>query len=239
MSRTFLALCQDVVSDLGVAGGVIQSVTGNTNIELQRIVNWVARADILIQAQWSDWNFLYFKDEIAVAANADFVTPNQSFDDIDRKSMCFYPDTQSPGPNYPQWMDWEKFQVAYQNRPKLPQQWPNSWSQDPSGKLWLSSTVTPIAPATTTPVQLCYWLNPVRMVNNNDTSLIPNKFDNAIVERAKILYAQRENAPEILTGSSAEFEDIYEKMMSSCLPSGRAAFKSRNDYTTNPDGYVE
>lgn len=238
MSRTYLQLCQDVVSDLGVVGGVIQSVQGNTSIELQRIVNWVARADVLVQNMWSDWNFLYYIDSITGNSGDDFVTPNKTFDDMDRKSLVLYPDTQSPGPSYPQWLDWERFQVMYQNKPKLPMQSPAAFSQDPAGKIWLSHTLQPIAPATTVPMQLAYWLTPTRMVNDGDTSPIPNKFDTIIVERAKILYAQRENAPEILTGSSAEFADLLEKMESSCLPYGRAARKSANDWTTNPDGYV-
>lgn len=239
MSRPFIQLCRDVVTDLGVVGGVIQSVTGNTSIELQRIVNWVARADVLIQAMWSDWNFLYYTDSLNGAAGNDYITPTLAFDDIDRKSLVLYPDTQGPGPSYPSWIDWTRFQVMWQNRVKTAMQNPTNWTQDPAGKIWLSHQLLPISPATSTPLNVSYWKAPVRMVNDQDISPIPTKFDSVIVERAKILYAQRENAPEILTGSSAEFGDLIEKMQSSCLPGGRAAFKSQNDWLTNPDGYVE
>lgn len=233
-SRPFLALCQDVVTDLGVTGGVIQSVIGNTSIELQRIVNWVARADVLIQSVWSDWNFLWFKDAITIAAGVDTFGVTYAFDDVDHLSLALNPDTTGTQTTYPNWMDWEYFAITWQNKPKTAVASPTNWSMDPSGTIWLSHYML-----TSTPCFVAYWRVPVRMAANTDTSPIPAKFDSIIVERAKILYAERENAIEIMSGSSAEYTDTLDKLQSSCLPSGRAARKSRNDRTTNNDGFVE
>lgn len=237
-SRSLLALCRDVVSELGVAGGFLQSTANLTSQELQRCVNWVIAADILIQTEWSDWNFLYYNDVGALTLNQGTNTlaaTTQPFDDVDRFSMVFWWESQSPLPAYPRWMDWKQFSQVYLSRPiQIAATAPPNWSVDPSGKIWFSHTAN-----ANIPVRLAYWTPPVRMANDNDTSPIPAKFDRVIVERAKMMYAQRENAPEILSGSSAEFANLFEKMESSLLPSGRAAFKSRNDASTMPDGYLD
>lgn len=233
-SRTFLALCQDAVGDLGITGGVIQSVTGNSSQELVRIVNWVARADLLIQNLWSDWNFLWYTDTLTIPAGADTFQTTKAFNDIDHLSLVMNPDITGVSPSYPSWMEWDAFRVRWQNRVKTSNPRPTNWSVDPTGKIWLSHYATAAIP-----IQISYWVAPTRMVNNNDTSPIPGIFDTIIVERAKIIYAQRENAVEILVGSTAEFSDQLDKLESSCLPSARAARKSRNDRTTNFDGYVE
>lgn len=234
MSRTFLQLCSDAVSDLGVAGGVIQSVTGVTEPQLQRVINWVARADILIQAMWSDWKFLWYQDAITIAAGVDTFATSFPFDDIDHRSLIFNPSSATISPSFPQWMEWETFSLTWQSRIKVVSQFPTNWSIDPSGKIWLSHITAAALPA-----RISYWLIPKRMVANSDTSLIPSKFDTVIVERAKIIYAERMNAPEILSGSTAEYSDLIEKLESSYLPSQRATRKSRNDRTTNPNGFVE
>lgn len=234
MSRTFLALCNDVVSDLGVTGGVIQSVVGNTSIELVRIVGWVARADVLVQNLWSDWNFLWYKDSLTIPANVATFQTTLPFNDIDHLSLVLNPDLVGVNPSFPSWQPWPLFAAMWQNKIKTVNATPTCWSIDPSGKIWLSHITISSVTAT-----LAYWKVPVRMTGNTDTSPIPTQFDTIIVERAKLLYAQRENAVEILTGSTAEYMDQLDKMESSCLPSGRATRKSQNDFTTNPDGFVE
>ena len=234
MSRTFLQLCQNVVTDTGVAGSQIALTVGNTSNELSRIVGWVAAADILIQNVWSDWNFLWSMDAITIPANVDSFMASKLFNDIDRKSLVLNPDTSASGPSFPKWMDWQAFYFQWQCRTKTINATPTNWAVDPSGKIWLSHLTAGAVTA-----QLQYWLQPTRLVQPTDVSPIPTQYDRIIVERAKILYAQRENAPEILSGSSAEYIDALDKLESAYLPSGRAARKSRNDATTNPDGYVE
>lgn len=233
MSRSFLTLCQAAVSDLGIAGGVLQSTQGLTSNELIRMCGWVARADIFVQNLWTDWNFLWFLDTgITVGAGLDYFTPSKTFNAVDQKSLVL--NTGTTTTSYPQWMDWEKFYFTYQTRPKTTSPAPTNWSIDPSGKCWLSHYAQ-----AATPAALQYWLQPAYMTADNSVSPIPNSFDSIIVERAKIFYAERENAPEILTGSTAEYMDLKEKIESSCLPRQGAMRKSNNDYTTAPNGYVE
>lgn len=233
MSRQFLALVNDVAADLGVTGGSIPAVSGSISAEQQRIVNWVARADLIIQTEWTDWKFLWVRDTaVSATANNDFILPANPFNDIDRGSLVINVGTYTP--QYPVWMDWEEFQRVWQDKPKKTQLYPSNWSMDPTGKIWLSHILQ-----STLPTALNYWKTPARMVNSTDTSPIPSTFDTVIVERAKMIYGQRENAPEVLTGASAEFMNLIDKLESVQLPRQIARRKAGNDSYTNPDGYVE
>lgn len=239
MSRTFLQLCQDVVADLGVAGGTLSSVTSSSlNQEQLRIIGWVARADLTIQNLWADWSFLWYRDPAVIAqagASQLAVTlPSwaASLQTIDRCSM--WQDYGLSTSRVVPWMDWERFASLYYSRPLTTAPNPSCFSQDPGGNLYLSNNV---------PVQstfsLAYWCLGNRMANNTDISRIPVNFDQIICERAKIYYAQRENAPEIMSGATAEFIDGLEKLQAWGLPNNTAGRRSRNDQTTAQDGYVE
>lgn len=238
MSRTYLQLCQDVVSDLGVAGGILQSTASGINQEQQRICNWVARADLLIQNLWSDWNFLWVQgSNLAVLAgnNSLSITPPAWAANIQSFNLetLWY----QPGTNNAQivpWMKWEDFYRSFMVQPMMTASCPSCFSVDPTNTIWFSQNLTANAS-----FAIEYWCIGNRLSGDTSTSRVPNNFDDIIVERAKILYAQRENAPEILTGSTAEYMDLLDKMQAYCLPRNRAGRTSQNNATTVPPAYVE
>lgn len=235
MSRTYLQLCQDAVRDIGITGGVLTTAVQSqlTSQEQIRMCAWVAYADIYVQSLWTDWNFLWFLDNtISVPIGQDFITPTQTPLDLDRENIVL--NYQTSTAYTPTWLDWPTFYRMWQIRPKTSALFPTNWSQDPSGKIWLSHL-----PSAVLPVALPYWRQPTQMVNNSDTSPIPTQFDRIIVERAKILYAEREDAGEILAGSNSEYMDLLDKLQAYALPMGYAARKSRNDRITIPQPHVE
>src|SRR5260370_29184580 len=96
MSRTLIDLCRDIVSDLGIAGGTLQSTSGSSlNNEQKNIIKWIKRADLFVQNLWVDWRFLWYQDPAAIcAAGSNLVTPTlpiwaQAVTDYDRTSMWF------------------------------------------------------------------------------------------------------------------------------------------------------
>lgn len=233
-SRNFLALCSEVVSDLGVAGGSLSTtLVAQLATEQQRIVNWVARADLQVQNLWTDWTFLWYLDKnVTCAANTDFAVldPPSNAEQVDRlDNDTFYVNYGTSSAMKLTWMDWEKFYNIYQIRPKATGLYPTFYSRDPTGTVWFDRILTQ---ATT--FALAYWYTGNAMVNPTDVSPIPYKFDRIIVERAKILYAQRENAPEIMAGSTAEYTDLLDKMQAFYLPNNYMGRTSRNDRTTSP-----
>ena len=50
------------------------------------------------------------------------------------------------------------------------------------------------------------------MTADGDISAIPPRFHKIIIARAKMYYAENEDAPEIMAGSLAEFEDLLDKL---------------------------
>lgn len=238
MSRRFLDLCKDVVSDLGISGGSINSVAGILNAEQLRVVNWVARADLFVQNLWVDWLFLWVADAaVQGQAASDILTPSlptwaRAIQTIEAGSLWMAPGTASARPIL--YMEWEQFRQAFGRKVKSTQSVPRAWTRQPDGKIVLSHNLTNAAN-----FALDYHVIGKRMAGDNDTSPIPEAFDNIIVERAKIFYAERESAPEILSGSTAEYTDLLDKMQAVCLPDNTAGRRSRNNPLTTPQAYVE
>ena len=61
---------------------------------------------------------------------------------------------------------------------------------------------------------LQHWI----LAANGDVSAIPPRFHKIIIARAKMYYAENEDAPEIMAGALAEFEDLLDKLESDQLP---------------------
>jgi hypothetical protein len=238
VSRTFLALCRDVVSDLGIAGGILQSTQQLTNQEQIRICNWVARSDLYLQNLWTQWNFLWVQDSAVKAlANTSVATPvtpswAQNIQTFDLESLWINAGTSSA--HRIPYLEWRDFYRTYQMFPKATQPVPSFFSVDPSGVIWLSS----IVPADTL-FSMEYYVVGKQMTLDGSTSPIPANFDTIICERAKIIYAGRENAQEIMTSASAEYTDQLDKMQAYCLPENTAGRTLRNNPTTAPQAYVE
>lgn len=238
MSRRFIDLCKDVVSDLGISGGAINSVAGVLNAEQLRVINWVARADLFIQNLWVDWKFLWYPDSSVLGqAGSDVISPTlptwaRNIQTIEPGTLWISPGTSTARPV--RFMRWADFRAAFGRKPKSTQPIPFAFSQSPDGVLVLSHKLTNAAT-----FALDYHVIGKRMAADNDISPIPENFDNIIVERAKIFYAERENAPEILSGSTAEYTDLLDKMQAVCLPENTAGRRSQNDELSMPRAYVE
>lgn len=238
MSRTYLALCKDIVADLGIAGGLLQSTQNLTNQEQVRICNWVARSDLYLQNLWTQWNFLWVQDNaVTCQAGTNVLTPTppawaaniQTFD----LTSLWYGYGTADAQKIP-WMPWGQFYKIYMVKPLSTQTVPTYFSVDPMGRLWLSN----LLPVTTV-FSMEYYVIGTAMTVDQSVSPIPNNFDTLIVERAKIIYAGRENAQEIMTSATAEYSDQLDKMQAYCLPANLGGRTLRNDSTTIPASYVE
>ena len=54
-------------------------------------------------------------------------------------------------------------------------------------------------------------ISPATTADDN-VSAIPARFHKIIISRAKMYYAENEDAPEIMVGSLSEFEDLLDKL---------------------------
>ena len=62
-----------------------------------------------------------------------------------------------------------------------------------------------------------YWKTPAALTANTDIPDIPAQYHRAVVARAKTMWAEREEAPEILLSASAEYQDLLDKLESHSL----------------------
>jgi len=93
-------------------------------------------------------------------------------------------------------------------------------------------------PNAATTVSAEYWRTPVVMSTilagettaDSNTSAIPARFHKIIIARAKMFYAENEDAPEIMVGSLSEFEDLLNQLEADQLPSQKnRRFSSAQD----------
>lgn len=219
-ARNYLELVQAIVAELGVRGGTgPTTVVGQTG-EYGNLCTWIADADLYIQNLWLNWNFLWTQqtgqdiangtDYLPVPSDAD--TRVRSVDMRDRGGLILYPGTSSayqPTPVF----DWRTFRDSWNLRAKTSLARPSQWAIAPDGTIYLSHKVNDDVDFT-----LDFWQWPNRLIANDDESLIPETFDRIIIVKAKITYAEREDAPEIMAGAAAEYGDLLEKIEAACLP---------------------
>lgn len=214
MSRPYLELCRLLVSELGVAGGTGPATVDGQVSELRNIVQWVAEADVYVQNRWADWDFLWDRQ------SGSFVPEGQSsIASLTRlasaKSNGLVLDAGGRRAYTPTLLPWEDFREQHGVLGKRSGR-PTSWSIRPDGVIELSHNVPEDMYW-----QLDYFMRPRRMAGNNDRSPIPDHYDRIIIARAAIIYGVREDAPEIVSGYAAEYDDTMEMMEKELLSSLR------------------
>lgn len=228
MSRTYLDLCRLLVSELGVAGGSGPATVTGQVAELRNIVQWVAEADVYIQNLWTDWDFLWAKAENAYVPEGESTI--RSISDLNLPlpdGMVL--EAGSDRAYSPTYLPWPEFRQRYTLKPKRTGR-VSAWAMRPDGVIELSHTM-----AANTYWSLEYYRKAKRMAANGDRSPIPEQFDRVIIARAAVIYGTREDAPEIVSGYAAEYDDVIEKMQNQLLTAFRAHATAGQAATPEPD----
>ena len=207
----FLELCQTVRQEVGVSG------TGPTTVlnqegQLKVIIDFTAEADFQIQTLWHDWNFLW--SQYSSTTSSGSRTPAlQKPTDLGKWDIeSFFLDYTSDDATHLEALDYTTWRADHRQG--------TATNANPT---WVviqpdeNIIVDPPADATYT-ITADYWKSPTRMAANADISSIPVMFHRVIVARAKTMWAEREEAPEILLASSAEYQDLLDKLESHSLP---------------------
>lgn len=207
---TFLQLCSVTAQECGVTTNDMTSVTNLVGLEA-RIAGWVAQADLETQSRWLNWDFMQVDDWYAdtVSGTAAVAAPA----DIGAWDVeSFYLDYTTANYSNLQTMDYRVWRNTLRNGVKTNGK-PSFVVIKPDLSLILESP-----PDGVYRLSADYWMRPAKMVDETDTSPIPEEYERIIVARAKIYYAEFDAAGEILSGASVEYDDLLDKLEVKYLP---------------------
>lgn len=217
----FLQLCQELVAELGLAGGTGPSTVLEQRGELRNVVRWIRDADLWICNQWKDWKFLRCDyDGVIQSGEREPSAPNNPTGVLvrkwDRDSLILNYGSTSAKPLH--WEDWPTFRkLRMIGSAYLTIDEPAVFSIRQDGyhpKLVLF----PRANATY-PIHGEFWRRPPTLTNDTDVPLMPEEYHRLIMATAAIKYANREDAPEIIAGMEAEHATMLEQLKADQLQS--------------------
>ena len=208
---TYLQLCQNMARDIGIPGSGPSSVTSATLSEEENaVVRYIKNADIDIQSRWFDWMFLWKEATINSSSGTSTLTSPTDLGNWNVDTVVWDKGTDN---NLPlEYVAWGEYFEMYKLG-TIDSADPEVFSVKPDNVIDLYPT-----PDSVTPVYSQYWKVPTALAADSDVSDIPSRFQRIIIARAKIYYAENEDAPEVLTGSLAEFEDLLDKLEADQLP---------------------
>ena len=229
---TYLVLCQDMARDIGIPGTGPSSVTASDLSEEElAVVRYVKQADLDIQRRWFNWNFLWTEATITPSAGTSTLSSPANLGNWKLDAIVWSKATN----DYQEldYMDWDEYKLEYKLG-VVDSGTPEVFSVKPDNVL----DVYPTPDAATT-ISVEYWKTPTELAADSDISAIPPRFHNIIIARAKIYYGENEDAPEVLSGALAEFEDLLDKLESDQLPGQKNRRFSRVqdlfNYTVTPE----
>lgn len=209
----YLALVQALWRESG-AGASKPSTVESQAGERERLVYWIRQADEFVQELHADWNFLWGQESFYTTSGQSIYTPAVSVSLFDRDAW-FIEGESVPCIEY----------IDIKDQARL----------DTSGKPW-QVVLLPDGtirldgePDDQYQVQYDYWA-PVQTMQVSDTaqSAIPVEFRQVIVGKALMLYAEFENAPEILQKGATMYDHWLKRLEAKQLP-GKRFFHTKSE----------
>jgi len=217
----FLELCQAYRAELGIPGSGPTTVVGQTG-ELGALVADVVRAEVDIKRRWQDWDFMWsaFTSNTVIGSR----TPSTSQPtDLGVWDVSTFALSQESADyielDYLPYKEFRQQIVAAATVTGTA----DIVTFDPTGDILLDPQ-----PDAVLPFYGEYWRRADEMTADIEISRIPVAFHRLIIVRAKIHYAEREDAPELTAGAMAEFEDLLRQLESHSLPGHASSRQYQN-----------
>ena len=217
---TYLVLCQDMARDVGIPGTGPSAVDASTLSEEENaVVRYISKADEDIQSRWFDWDYLWSTATMTtISGTATLASTNTSpgafpTDLGNWKLGSVVWDPTSESYQILEYEPWNEYRENYKYG-TVDSDIPEVFTYHPDNTLDFYPT-----PNSATAVQAEYWATPTVLTTDDQVSAIPPRFHQIIIARAKMYYAENEDAPEIMAGALAQFEDLLDKLEADQLPS--------------------
>ena len=228
MSTSYLNLCVKFRKLVGISGTGPTAVTGQSGM-FEKITIWIADADELVQRKWEDWAFLYVPKVAisAVSGTATYSLATLSITDHARwKKSSFVRD---PGGDSYQKLAYD---MSYDEYLESEEYLGASVSgaverviiDDLDGDVILYPN-----PSANVTIWAGYFKTVDRLAANDDTTLIPVRFEDAIFNRAKMLYAEHLEDPALYQSAKSDYDEVMTKLEASQLPAFRGQQTAGDD----------
>lgn len=213
---TYLELCQDMARDVGIPGDGPSSVTSaSLSEEENAVVRYIKTADQDIQSRWFDWDYLWSEATItATSGTSTLTSSNSGFPSSlgNWRLDSFVWNKSSDEYQILEYVPWNEYREEYKYG-TIDSDIPEVFTVKPDNTIDLYPT-----PNASVAVSAEYWATPTLLSSDSQVSAIPARFHRIIIARAKMFYAENEDAPEIMVSSLSEFEDQLDKLEADQLP---------------------
>ena len=186
----FLALCQRLVQETGIADDGPALVTGQIG-DMGRVVNWINDAWLKIQSTRADWNWMWSTGTGTLTAGTNTITLPTTVETIQRVSI---------GQGYLQSSSYSSFADAYR---VIQDGDPNVWSVQPDGVLVFNAK-----PTANKSVTYESYATPSAMVNGTDAPAMPERYHMLVVYEALRSYSQFDEDPELEKKAFLYYEEM-------------------------------
>jgi len=228
---TYLVLCQDMARDIGIPG-TGPSTTTPTIEEEKDVTRYIKDADLDIQRMWFNWDFLWSEHSFTTTSGTSALTSPSDLAQWNTNSVVYDP----TGANWQPltYVGWKEYRDDYKYG-TVATGIPEHFSVKPNNVI----DVYPTPNTTGATITSEYWVTPTELSGDSDETVIPSRFQRIIICRAKVYYAEQNDAPEVLSGALAEFTDLLDKLEADQLPSQRnrrfSVVQNLFDYTVVPE----
>lgn len=215
---TYLEMCQKFVRE--TMQGTLTTTVSQTGLYL-KMVDWIADADEQICSMFLDWDFLWteFTDNTIVGT----ATVNKPSDLGIWDTDSFYLDRTASTYKKLIPMDYKQWRTSYRNGTKTNAK-PSFFIIKPDKNLVLETPPDAVYSLTAD-----YWKTPTRLSGNTDESLIPDRFQRIVIERAKMFFATDQEDPELFQLSNLEYTRLLGDLEADQLPGRSPTRKGSNE----------
>lgn len=221
----FLQLCQTLRRKVGASGTGPAAVTGQSG-EYARLVNWIIESAEEIESLWQDWHYLHASASITtVSGTAAYSLATMSLTSLaawDRESFFWKPS--SDDHRHLDVLDYKEWRRTSRLGASVASGVPDKVVIKPDKSLVFYPT-----PNAAGPVTADYWSVPTRLAANTDTPAIPAQFHMIIVERAKMMYAEFEDAPEVFAAANSAYGSWLQRLEAAELPGQQHRRRAQTD----------
>jgi hypothetical protein len=201
----FLSGVQRLRQECSVSGNGPTDVANQTG-EMARLVNWYKTACEEIESEYIDWKFLWAAGSITLAQGQSVYTGLDVPSDLNTYDLDTF---RLDGNDCLDVYDYSEYEFDAQSTESQPYR---IFIQPDNGIL-----VDPVPDQAYT-ITFDYFKKPSVLAANADTPFIPSQYHRVIWARAMMMYADYEDAPEVMRQGTLLYSKAYEQLKAHQLP---------------------